>query len=143
MTDVKLPSTSIRVMPSFHEADPMNVVWHGNYLKYFERAREALFREIGYDYRAMAESGYMFPIVNVEVKYRAPMLVETPATVTARFVEIENRIVIDYQVIDEATNKCLTTGRTVQMTVNAQTRTGEFTSPKILFEKLGLPYPWE
>ena len=137
-----LPSASIEVLPSFHDADPMCVVWHGNYLRYFERAREELFRKIGYDYRAMTESGYMWPIVHVDIDYRGPMLVETPAIVTARFLEYENRVVVGYEVRDKASGKVLTRGRTIQMAVDARTHEGQLVSPRILFEKLGVEYPW-
>jgi acyl-CoA thioester hydrolase len=33
----------------FHDLDPLNVVWHGNYLKYFDIARFGLFAEAGID----------------------------------------------------------------------------------------------
>ena len=40
-------SHEIRLSVPFHDLDPMDVVWHGNYLKYFDMARFALFREAG------------------------------------------------------------------------------------------------
>ena len=42
---------------SFHDCDPMGVVWHGNYFRFFEVAREALLRSINYSYGEMAASG--------------------------------------------------------------------------------------
>ena len=70
------------------------------------------------------------------------MLVETPAIVTARFLEYENRVVVGYEVRDKASGKVLTRGRTIQMAVDARTHEGQLVSPRILFEKLGGEDPW-
>ena len=144
----KLPPVSpraeatITVIPSFHDADPMAVVWHGNYLEYFEEAREALFRSIDYSYQAMIDSGYVWPVVHVEVDYRHPMLVDTPALVTATVVEIENRLVLEYRVTDPESGKLLARGQTIQIAVDKETKQGCLSSPRVLFEKLGVQYPW-
>ncbi len=142
MTEKTLPSVTIEIIPSFHDADPMNVVWHGNYSRYFERAREALFRAFEYGYAEMAASGYLYPIVNLEIKYRRPAKVETPILVTATLKEFENRVVVDYTLKDKATGTRLTTGRTVQLPVLAETGEAQLVAPKILFDKLGVTYPW-
>ena len=42
----------------FSEMDPIRVIWHGNYLKYLEDAREAFGREYGLSYKLMVDSGY-------------------------------------------------------------------------------------
>ena len=59
----------IALEPAFHDCDPMQVVWHGNYFRYFEIARCALLRRFDYDYPQMHASGYLFPIVDARVKY--------------------------------------------------------------------------
>jgi acyl-CoA thioester hydrolase len=46
----------IEVKPAFFDLDPMAVVWHGNYVKYFEYARSALLQKFDYDYVQMRES---------------------------------------------------------------------------------------
>ena len=53
----------------FNDCDPMGIVWHGNYINYFERARCALLDRIGYNYIEMEKSGYMFPVTEVKAKY--------------------------------------------------------------------------
>ena len=59
----------IEVSPAFHDLDPMDVVWHGNTLKYLELARCALLQSFDYDYPQMRESGYVWPIVDLRCKY--------------------------------------------------------------------------
>ena len=65
-------SAHIQVCPSFNDTDPMGIVWHGNYAKFFERVREVLFRRFDYSYDQMARSGYAYPIIEMSVKYRHP-----------------------------------------------------------------------
>ncbi len=62
-------SHEIELSPAFHDLDPMNIVWHGNYVKYLELARNALMAKFNYDYPQMHESGYAWPIVDLRVKY--------------------------------------------------------------------------
>ncbi|MCR6652419.1 MAG: hypothetical protein NVV73_13445, partial [Cellvibrionaceae bacterium] len=51
--------------------DSLNIVWHGNYCKYFEVARCELLHKIGYDYADMRNTGYAFPIIELKAKYIA------------------------------------------------------------------------
>ena len=53
----------------FFDVDAMQVVWHGHYVKYLEVARCELLRSFNYDYNEMSESGYMWPIVDMSIKY--------------------------------------------------------------------------
>ena len=56
----------------FYDVDSMGVVWHGNYVKYMENGRCSFLakRELPYD--QMEESGYLFPVINIQVKYIRP-----------------------------------------------------------------------
>ncbi|WP_368860434.1 acyl-CoA thioesterase, partial [Klebsiella pneumoniae] len=47
----------VSITVPFHDVDAMEVVWHGNYFRYFEIAREALLDQFDYGYRAMRDSG--------------------------------------------------------------------------------------
>ena len=64
-----LLSTHVEIDIPFHDCDPMNVVWHGNYARYLEVARCELLRLFDYDYIQMKESGYAWPIVDMRIKY--------------------------------------------------------------------------
>jgi acyl-CoA thioester hydrolase len=67
-------SHEIRLKVPFHHLDPMRIVWHGNYMKYFDMARCGLFEAAGIDlYRWSTEEGYVFPITRTEVKHVAPL----------------------------------------------------------------------
>lgn len=129
-------STSTDIEIPFHDCDPMNVVWHGNYPRYFEVARCNLLRQFDYDYLDMAKSGYMWPIVDMRIKYVSPAMFTQTIRVSADLVEYENRIKINYIIHDIKTNKVLTKGSTIQVAVSIDKQEMQMESPPILFEKL-------
>ncbi len=134
-------SAELAFTPAFHDLDPMVVVWHGHYLKYFELARCALLQRFDYDYVQMKESGYAWPVVDLRVKYVRSAYFQQALVVRAEIVEWENRLKIDYQVRDAVTGQVLTRGYTIQVAVNAGTGEMSYVSPPVLFERLGLPRP--
>lgn len=140
MTIFKDPrlSTCVEITVPFHDVDPMNVVWHGNYFRYFEIAREALLKQFDYGYRQMQDSGYLWPIIATHVKYIASATFEQQIQVYATLTEYENRLKINYQVVDKLTGKRLTTGYTIQVAVELSSREMLFASPQIVLDKLGV-----
>ncbi|MRS19415.1 YbgC/FadM family acyl-CoA thioesterase [Enterobacteriaceae bacterium RIT692] len=127
----------VEITVSFHDCDPMGVVWHGNYFRFFEVAREALLRSVNYSYGEMAASGYVWPVVDTHVKYRQPLRCEEVVRVAASISEYENRLRIDY-VIRNAAGQVTTKAHTLQVAVNAATQEMCFVSPDILFARLGV-----
>ncbi|MGY5954996.1 Acyl-CoA thioesterase [Kosakonia sp. BK9b] len=122
----------------FHDVDMMGVVWHGNYFRYFEIAREALLNQFDYGYRQMKASGYVWPVVDTRVKYRDVLTFEQHFRVRARLEEFENRLKIAYDIFDAASGKRTTTGYTIQVAVEEKSREMCFVSPAILFERMGV-----
>ena len=120
----------------FFDVDSMNVVWHGNYCKYLEEARCKLLDKLGYNYKAMAESGFSFPVVDMRLKYVKPLVFEQSFKVIATLVEWENRLKINYRLEDLVTGEKLTTAYTIQVAVNMHTGLMHFISPSILLQKI-------
>lgn len=134
-------SHEIELTPAFHDLDPMVVVWHGHYLKYFELARCALLQRFDYDYLQMKASGYLWPIVDLRSKYVRPALFNQKLKVRARITEWENRLRIDYQIRDAQTGQVLTRAHTIQVAVSVATGEMCYASPPVLFERLGITAP--
>lgn len=57
-------SHEIEVTPAFYDIDPMEVVWHGHYVKFMELARGALLARLGYGYAEMRDSGFAWPAIS-------------------------------------------------------------------------------
>lgn len=131
----KLVAT-VDVEVPFHDVDAMNVAWHGHYVKYFELARCALLRRFDYDYPEMQASGYLWPIVDCQLRYIRPALYSQKLRVEATLLEYENRIKIAYHIHDIESGERLTKGVTVQVAVNALTRELQFVSPQILIRNV-------
>lgn len=131
-------SHEITLTPAFHDLDPMNVVWHGNYVRYFEVARCALLQQIGYDYPQMRDSGYAWPVVDLRVKYVRPLVYGQSMIVRATIVEWENRLKIDYEIRDAASGQRLTKGYSIQVAVDMATQEMLYVCPPVLLEKLGV-----
>ena len=123
---------------AFHDLDPMEVVWHGNYARFFEHARHALLRSFDYDYPEMRASGYAWPIVDFKVRYVKAIGFRQRLTIRAALVEWENRLRINYQVLDAQTGECLTRGETTQVAVHVDTGELCLVSPRVLGQRLGL-----
>ena len=134
-------SHTIEVVPAFFDIDPMEIVWHGHYVKYLEQARSALLKKFNYDYPAMRESGYGWPIVEMKLKYVRPAVFDQTLKVHACIVEWENRLRIDYLITDAATGAKLNSAQTTQVAVDLATREMCFVCPPVLWERLGVAAP--
>ncbi len=56
----------------YADTDQMGVVYYGNYLKYFEMARNELMRVCGYTYKQCEQEGWMLPVLHAETDYHRP-----------------------------------------------------------------------
>ncbi len=134
-------TAEIELSPAFHDCDAMQVVWHGNYFKYFEIARCALLQRYDYDYPQMRDSGYLWPVVDARVKYIRPLLYQQALRVRAQIVEWENRLKIQYEILDAGSGQVLTRAHTIQVAVDATRNEMLFQCPPVLWQRLGVPAP--
>jgi acyl-CoA thioester hydrolase len=118
------------VLVPFFDVDTMNVVWHGHYVKYLEVARCALLDQLGHNYTQMVESGYAWPVIDLQLRYVRGAVFGQRLTVRANLVEWENRLKINYLISDAVTGERLTRACTVQVAVDMQTREMQLVSPK-------------
>jgi acyl-CoA thioester hydrolase len=129
-------AAEITIRVQFYDLDPMQVVWHGNYVRYLEEARCALLDRIGYNYVEMEASGYLWPIVDLRVKYVQPARFAQQIRVVATLVEYENRLCIDYRVFDAASGTLLTKASTIQVAVHAKSQELCLESPAMFIDKV-------
>lgn len=66
-------TTTFSSRVKFNEADPLGIVWHGNYIAYFEEGREAFGRTHGLSYLDIYKNNFTTPIVNVVCDYKFPL----------------------------------------------------------------------
>ncbi|MDW6001853.1 acyl-CoA thioesterase [Vibrio mangrovi] len=126
----------VEVTTSFQDADPMGVIYHGNYFRYFEEARRVLLDEIEYGYLAMTASGYQWPVIEAKVKYVKALPFNHAIRIHARMTEWENRLRIDYTIFDTVTGKRMCKAHTTQVAVSMATQEMCLASPKVFTEKV-------
>ena len=86
------------------DTDKSQVVYHANYLKYFEFGRSSLMRHTNYPYRQIEENGYLYPIIKTELNYYTPLFYDDLMYIHTRPTRLELvKLQFDY-VITRADN---------------------------------------
>jgi acyl-CoA thioester hydrolase len=129
-------TSEITITAQFYDLDPMGFVWHGNYARFFEQVRCQLLDGIGYNYVEMEASGYIWPIVDMQIKFVRPIRFHQKFSVTAKLVESANRLKIEYLICDQASGEILTKAHTTQVAVDRTTGELCLESPSVLTDKL-------
>jgi len=133
-----LLSASAIVEVPFQDCDPMQVVWHGNYARYLEEGRRALLKQIDYDYLQMQESGYVWPIVDMRLKYVNSAMFSQVIRIDAYLKEYESRLKIDYLITDAESGSLITKAYTVQVAIDLTTKEMQFETPNVFRDRLRL-----
>jgi len=119
------------VLVPFFDVDSMNIVWHGHYIKYLEVARCALLDHIGHNYTHMLESGYGWPVIDIQLRYVRGAVFGQRLIVRASLVEWENRLKINYLISDAETGERMTRASSIQVAVAIESREMQLASPKV------------
>ena len=103
--------TTVRVI--YADTDAMGVVYHTNYIKWFEVGRCELLRSMGYPYAQMEGNGVMLPVIECNCKYILPAVYDDLLEITARITEVKGAtIMLDYEISRKETQELLVTGWT-------------------------------
>jgi acyl-CoA thioester hydrolase len=121
----------------FHDVDMLGIAWHGHYCKYLEIARCAMLDKIDYSYMVMKATDYVWPIVDLQLRFVRPAKFGQCIRVSAELVEWEYRMKIKYLIADVETDEVLAKGHTIQAAVNAVTGEMSYASPAVFLQRLG------
>jgi acyl-CoA thioester hydrolase len=127
-------NTQVRVR--YAEADPMNVVYYGNYAQYFEVGRVESLRNLGISYKGIEDMGILLPVVELNIKYLRPAKYDDLLTIKSQIKELptEHKIVFDQEIYNEE-GKLLTIGKVKLYFMDS--KLGKRVSmPAIMLEKL-------
>ena len=104
----------------FTETDPLGIVWHGNYIQYFEDGREAFGREHGISYLDQKAHGYTSPIVKSSCEHKLPLRYGDVATIKTTFVNsAAAKMIFRYEIFNPE-GQLVCTGETVQVFLNRE-----------------------
>ena len=101
-------STEVRVR--YQETDRMGVVYHANYLSYFELGRVEWLRFKGLDYARLEDSGVLLPVVNVSVNYKAPARYDQLLSIKTELIKIGGASIVFQNKIYDENNRLLVEG---------------------------------
>ena len=120
--------TTLRVR--FSEVDSMEVVWHGEYVRYMEDGREAFGRQYGIGYTDIRDAGYVVPIVELDVQYKQFLKYGESAIVETRYIRTDAaKILFEYVIFRESDETVVATGSSIQVFVNNATGLLELNNP--------------
>lgn len=110
-----------QVTVRYVETDMMGVVYHGNYLPWFEVGRTTLLKELGLPYRQLEEEGFRLPVLEVSARYLRPAVYDDTVTIVTRLHDRPLlRIRLDYEV--RRGDELLATGHTVHAFIDREGR---------------------
>ncbi len=103
----------------YADTDRSEVVYHSNYLRYFELGRASLMRDAAYPYREIEESGFVYPIIDLGITFHAPLYYDDPIWIHTRPIALERvRLTFDYLISHAETGRLICRGFTKHCALN-------------------------
>ena len=131
-------SYEVKFVVPFHDLDPMQIVWHGNYLKYFDIARSELFHHLGIDlFSYMGRANYFFPITKTNTKHIHSLRYRDEFKCTATVLEARYKIVVEFQIRLLENNQLCAKGTSEQVAVRYPEKEMMFEIPEEIRRALG------
>jgi acyl-CoA thioester hydrolase len=100
----------------FSEVDSMRIVWHGNYIKFFEDGREAFGKQYGIGYLDMYAAGLMTPVVEISCNYKKQLSYGDEVIIETKYINTEAaKILFHYDLYRKNDHELVATGKSVQV----------------------------
>lgn len=100
----------------FSEADPLGIVWHGHFIRYFEDGREAFGKKYGLKYLDFYRNNIVVPIVNVQCDYKRILRYGHMIRLETTYHDAQAaKLLFFYKMYDAVTNELVASGHTVQV----------------------------
>lgn len=114
---------------------------HGPCAHYLDAARHALLAKFDYGEAQMQASGFAWPIVEMRMKYVAPLERGLPVRIRATIVEWEHRLKIDYLIFCAHTGRRLHRASSIQVAMDRTSGRMCWVCPPVLWDRLGVSAP--
>jgi acyl-CoA thioester hydrolase len=110
------------VIVRFNEADPLGIVWHGHYVRYFEDGREAFGKKFGISYLDFYHQGLAVPVVSVNCDFKKPLRYGNSVIVeTTMLPSRAAKLIFNYKIYESEKKALVATGASTQVFVDAKT----------------------
>ena len=122
----------------FHDLDPLQIVWHGNYLKYFDIARFGLFKQAGLDlYQYFLTRQLIFPVTRSSAKHIVPLRYDDAFVCRATVTEAVYKIAMSFEIRLADNGQICTRGKSEQVAVKMPEMEMQFEVPGDVTAALG------
>jgi acyl-CoA thioester hydrolase len=112
--EVLIATTGVDV--HFYDVDSVNMVWHGNYVRYLENGREAFGEKYGLEYMKIYNNGYIVPIVDLHLRYLNTMAFGERLIVETQYVPCKSaKLMFNYRILRESDGTVAVEASTVQL----------------------------
>lgn len=103
----------------YADTDRSEVVYHSNYLRYFELGRASLMRDAAYPYREIEDSGFVYPIIDLGITFYSPLYYDDPIWIHTRPIALERvRLTFDYLITHAESGRLICRGFTRHCALN-------------------------
>lgn len=112
--------TTLRVR--YAETDQMGVVYHSNYIIWFEVGRVEMLRQMGFTYREMEkQDGVHIAVVEARCRFKSPALYDDSIRIRSRLLNVRDSLLhFGYEIVRENDGLLLAEGETVHLVVDEQ-----------------------
>ena len=123
-------SDRAEILVRFNEADPLGIVWHGHYIRYFEDGRESFGSRYGIGYLDFYKEGYIVPIVQVHCDYKRSLRFGERVIVETTYIPCEAaKLLFQYRLFKAGTDEIVATGSSVQVFLDRSHSVLQLTNP--------------
>ncbi len=128
MTKKLLENIEVRVR--FNEVDPLGIVWHGHYIRYFEDGREAFGQKFNLGYLTVYDLGFVMPLVNVNCNFKRSLRYGEHVIVETKYIPCEAaKVIFNYKLFNAETKEVVATGETTQVFLSRENSLLQLTNP--------------
>ncbi len=125
----------VEILVRFNEADPLGIVWHGHYIRYFEDGREAFGAKYGLGYLDFYKYGFIVPIVKIQCDYKRSLRYGDRVIVEAKYIPTEAaKMNFQYILYNAASGELVANGSSVQVFLDKENSSLQLTNPPFFQE---------
>ena len=123
-------SNRTEVLVRFNEADPLGIVWHGHYIRYFEDGREAFGNMHGLGYLEVYKLGFVIPVVSVHCDFKKSLRYGDRVIVETKYIPTDAaKMKFIYRLFNAATGELVATGYSVQVFLSKEDSVLQLANP--------------
>lgn len=128
-------SNRTEVLVRFNEADPLGIVWHGHYIRYFEDGREAFGLTHGLSYLEVYKQGFVIPVVSVQCDFKRSLRYGDRVIVETTYIPTDSaKMKFIYRLFNAATDELVATGSSVQVFLDKKESLLQLSNPPFFEE---------